>query len=230
MLMGGLLIHLTGGRIETHFHVFGSLAFLAFYRDWRVLVPATIVRGARSPAAQRLPGRSPVSGDIVASQWRWLPSTQPGSSSEDVFLFVSCTARRRRNERDGARAPHPALEQEVRTRQQAENDASLTAAQLRVTQQKAEAATRAKSEFLASMSHELRTPLNAILLYSELLTEEAEDQCSSRARSRILQRIHSLGNHLLELIYGILDLSKIRGGQDDAVVGGIRRGAPWCIR
>ena len=41
MLMSALLIHLTGGRIETHFHVFGSLAFLAFYRDWRVLVPAT---------------------------------------------------------------------------------------------------------------------------------------------------------------------------------------------
>ena len=37
MLMSALLIHLTGGRIETHFHVFGSLAFLAFYRDWRVL-------------------------------------------------------------------------------------------------------------------------------------------------------------------------------------------------
>ena len=37
MLMGGLLIHLTGRRLETHFHVFGSLAFLAFYRDWRVL-------------------------------------------------------------------------------------------------------------------------------------------------------------------------------------------------
>ena len=41
-----LLIHLTGGRIETHFHVFGSLAFLAFYRDWRVLIPATVVVAA----------------------------------------------------------------------------------------------------------------------------------------------------------------------------------------
>ena len=38
-----LLIHLTGGRIETHFHVFGSLAFLAVYRDWRVLITATVV-------------------------------------------------------------------------------------------------------------------------------------------------------------------------------------------
>ena len=36
MLWSALLIHLTGGRIESHFHVFGSLAFLAFYRDWRV--------------------------------------------------------------------------------------------------------------------------------------------------------------------------------------------------
>jgi hypothetical protein len=43
ILMSALLIHLTGGRIETHFHVFGSLALLACYRDWRVLITATLV-------------------------------------------------------------------------------------------------------------------------------------------------------------------------------------------
>src|SRR5258708_16280703 len=43
MLMSALLIHLSGGRIETHFHVFGSLAILAFYRDWKVLISATAV-------------------------------------------------------------------------------------------------------------------------------------------------------------------------------------------
>src|SRR6267154_1678044 len=43
MLTSGLLISLTGGRIETHFHVFGSLALLAFYRDWPVLISATVV-------------------------------------------------------------------------------------------------------------------------------------------------------------------------------------------
>ena len=43
MMMSALLIHLTGGRIETHFHVFGSLAILAFYRDWRVLISASAV-------------------------------------------------------------------------------------------------------------------------------------------------------------------------------------------
>ncbi|MDB6055102.1 MAG: Blue-light-activated protein [Verrucomicrobiales bacterium] len=43
MLMSALLIHLTGGRIETHFHVFGSLAILAFYRDWRVMVSGSAI-------------------------------------------------------------------------------------------------------------------------------------------------------------------------------------------
>jgi two-component system sensor histidine kinase/response regulator len=208
MLMGGLLIHLTGGRIETHFHVFGSLAFLAFYRDWRVLVPATIVvaldhmlRGIFWPQS--------VYGVLVASQWRWLEHVA-WVSFEDVFLFVSC--RRSVAEMRETAVRTAALEQEVRTRQEAERDASLTAAELRITQQKAEAATRAKSEFLASMSHELRTPLNAILLYSELLAEEAED-LHQPGTIKDLQRIHSAGNHLLELINGILDLSKIEAGK-----------------
>src|SRR5207244_1889576 len=46
MLMAGLLVHVTGGRIETHFSYFGLLAFLSFYRDWRVLITATAVTGA----------------------------------------------------------------------------------------------------------------------------------------------------------------------------------------
>ena len=43
MLWSALLIHLSGGRIETHFHVFGSLGILAGYRDWPVLLTATVV-------------------------------------------------------------------------------------------------------------------------------------------------------------------------------------------
>src|SRR5258706_3704528 len=46
MLFSALLIHLTGGRIETHFHVFGSLAFLAFYLDWQGIITATVVVAA----------------------------------------------------------------------------------------------------------------------------------------------------------------------------------------
>ena len=84
--------------------------------------------------------------------------------------------------------------------------------ELRVTQRKAEIATRAKSEFLASMSHELRTPLNAIILYSELLQEEAKDRHADESVPD-LQRIQFAGKHLLDLINGILDLSKIEAGK-----------------
>lgn len=393
MLMSALLIHLTGGRLETHFHVFGSLAFLAFYRDWRVLIPATVVvaldhmlRGIFWPQS--------VYGVLVASEWRWVEHAA-WVIFEDVFLIVSClrssVEMRQRAERTAD------LEQEVRTRQYAENDAralaSLTSAvglaltkpadlermlqrcaealvadldgglaqiwtfndggpvlelrasagtrtgadgtdgrmgighpivsaiaetltpqvgsvhqidpplddpdwvrregivsfagypllvdsklvgvmaiysrrafspsaldsmaamadavavgierkraeaeltrharhlqeahdtqrrnaqqlatlveDLRVAQKSAEAATRAKSDFLASMSHELRTPLNAIILYSELLQEVAEDE-GQQSSITDLQRIQSSGKHLLELINGILDLSKIEAGK-----------------
>jgi PAS domain S-box-containing protein len=351
MLMGALLIHLTGGRIETHFHVFGSLAFLAFYRDWRVLIPATIVvaldhmlRGMFWPQS--------VYGVLVVSQWRWVEHAA-WVIFEDVFLLVSI--RRSITEMRETADRTATLEQEVRTRQLAEtdarnsrarNDAILEVAldpvilmddaghivqfnpaaertfgysaaeavgielaelivpadkqmvhhdglarylktgqtpvlnrrlelaairkggqlfpvevaiapissdgsamfagylrditerrqaeaalaerhnterqnaeqlaklvdQLRTTQRQAEAATRAKSDFLASMSHELRTPLNAIILYSELLQEEAQDEGNQRSFTD-LQRIQSAGKHLLELINDILDLSKIEAGK-----------------
>lgn len=45
MLMAGLIVHLTGGRTETHFMYFGLMAFLSFYQDWRVLATATLVAG-----------------------------------------------------------------------------------------------------------------------------------------------------------------------------------------
>jgi two-component system, sensor histidine kinase and response regulator len=116
MLMGALLIHLSGGRIETHFHVFGSLAFLAFYRDWRVLVPATIVvaldhmlRGIFWPQS--------VYGVLVASHWRWVEHAA-WVIFEDIFLIVSC--RRGMVEMRETAERTATLEQEVRTRQQAE--------------------------------------------------------------------------------------------------------------
>ena len=84
--------------------------------------------------------------------------------------------------------------------------------QLLIAKEKAEDASRAKSAFLANMSHELRTPLNAILLYSELLQEDARDQGMDSLVPDI-QKIHGAGKHLLSLIDGILDLSKIEAGK-----------------
>ena len=87
MIFSALLIHLTGGRIETHFHVFGSLAFLAFYRDWRVLITATVVV-AVDHAARGLFWPQSVFGILTASPWRWVEHAG-WVLFEDLFLFIS---------------------------------------------------------------------------------------------------------------------------------------------
>jgi signal transduction histidine kinase len=72
-------------------------------------------------------------------------------------------------------------------------------------------ATRLKSEFLANMSHELRTPLNAIIGFSDLLNQGAAGQLDV-TQADFVEAISRNGNHLLELINNVLDLSKIEAG------------------
>lgn len=74
----------------------------------------------------------------------------------------------------------------------------------------AEAASRAKSEFLASMSHELRTPLNAILGFSQLLGMDMELPKESRDHAREIERA---GEHLLSLVTDLIDLARIEAGR-----------------
>jgi cell cycle sensor histidine kinase DivJ len=77
----------------------------------------------------------------------------------------------------------------------------------------AEEGSRAKSRFLANMSHELRTPLNAILGFSEVMTHEMFGPVGSPRYIEYAGLIHESGGHLLELINGILDMSKIEAGK-----------------
>ncbi|MCH9653270.1 MAG: response regulator [Planctomycetes bacterium] len=121
MLMSSLLIHLSGGRIETHFHIFGSLAFLAFYRDWRVLASATTVVvidhvafGFFAPQA--------VYGVLTVSPWRvfehgaWVVF-------EDIFLIIAITQSLREmksmaSQRAELEATNEHVEAEVKSRTQ----------------------------------------------------------------------------------------------------------------
>lgn len=88
MLHSGMLISMSGGRLETHFHVFCSLVVLSFYRDWRVLVPATLVvaldhflRGAYLPFS--------IYGVAGGTAWKSLEHCG-WVMFEDIFLGIAC--------------------------------------------------------------------------------------------------------------------------------------------
>ncbi|WP_254511594.1 sensor histidine kinase [Anatilimnocola floriformis] len=215
MMWSALLIHLTGGRIETHFHVFGSLAFLAFYRDWHVVVTATVVvaadhffRGVWWPQS--------VFGVLVESPYRWIEHAV-WVVFEDIILIRSCIRGRREAhtiaEREaGLAIANEVLEEQNRVRQQAEDEVRQLYENLALAHEEAIAASQIKSQFLANMSHELRTPLNAIIGYSELMQLLAAKKKDTTFNAD-LEKINKAGKHLLTLINDILDISKIEAGR-----------------
>jgi len=93
-------------------------------------------------------------------------------------------------------------------------NAELRARQMEIAQTNREltVANLAKTEFLSTMSHELRTPLNAIIGFSDILKDGMAGDLAPRQRE-FLGHIHGSGEHLLELINDILDLSKIEAGR-----------------
>lgn len=105
-----------------------------------------------------------------------------------------------------------------------ENDAEVVAVMRDVTGRKmqeqafevarmeAERAGAEKSRFLATMSHELRTPLNAIIGFSEMIVHEDELMIDAARRKEYAQLINESGQHLLSVVNGILDMSKMESG------------------
>ena len=119
------------------------------------------------------------------------------------------------------RSSHEILEQRVGERTSALQTANAqlirqieetrrTEEALRVANEKAQEANRAKSEFLSNMSHELRTPLHGVLGYAQILRRDTQ---AGDSRHESLDAIERCGQHLLTLINDILDLTKIEAGE-----------------
>ena len=81
------------------------------------------------------------------------------------------------------------------------------------TRDEAESASRAKTQFLANMSHELRTPLNAVIGFSEILNRELFGALGEARYRDYARLIHESGEHLLNVVNDILDMSKIEAGK-----------------
>jgi signal transduction histidine kinase len=160
MLWSALLIHLSGGRIETHFHVFGSLAFLAFYRDIRVLVVATVVVAA-DHFIRGLVWPDSVYGITNPEWWRFLEHAF-WVVFEDIVLVFGCVESIKEMRLVALRRAEAELSSQRENAKSIELDRALQ--ELQSSQHALLVAEKlaAVGQLAASVGHELRNPLATI--------------------------------------------------------------------
>lgn len=209
MLTSALLIHLSGGRIETHFHVFGSLAFLAFYRDWKVLVTATAVT-AIDHFARGLFYPQSVYGILLPSNWRWVEHAA-WVLFEDVFLIYSCVHGRRelyegcqrRSELENVNESIERLVQD-RTKELEESHS--------IIRQRTKLA--ALGEMAGSLAHEIRNPLAIIQGRARNIVRQIErDPSQVQSINEFAQKIVDTGERIEKIMKGLYSFS--RNGEED---------------
>jgi len=175
-----LLVHLSGGYIESHFHFFVMMAVIVLYQDWvpflLALISIVVDHGLIGTLAPTL-----VYDHSEAQHHPWIWALIHGG-----FILAECAA----------------LLVYWRVNETVQSD-------LYQEKERAEAASKAKSQFLANMSHEIRTPMNGVLGMAELL---AHTPLTEKQR-RYVDQIRGSGGDLLHIINDILDFSKVEAGK-----------------
>jgi signal transduction histidine kinase len=183
---------------------FNGLSALRVTRELGVDLPFIVVSGSIGEEAAVLAMQEGAHDYVLKDKLARLSPAVERAVLE-ARTRADLTAQRRRAEEETRRA-HDELEMRV-----AQRTLELGAANeaLRRATEKAEAANRAKSAFLANMSHEIRTPMNAILGYTQLLQRSP---ALSPEQRQYLDVISRSGDHLLDLINDVLEMSKIEAG------------------
>lgn len=206
MFFSVMFIHLTGGRIETHFHVFGSLAFLAFYRDYRPVLLATVITGL-DHLLRGIYWPESVYGVLSASPLRafehagWV-------LFEDTILFISI-----RNGLEELRALAGQQAQVESTLERVEHLAQVRAqelseAQKTVLEQKERLVLSSKMSALGEMAsgiaHEINTPLAIISMRVDEMNELMEEgQLTDDQVKTGLRETKATANRIANIVRGL---------------------------
>ena len=214
MLTSALLIHLTGGRIETHFHIFGSLAFLSCYRDWRILVSAAVVvaadhwiRGVYWPES--------VYGVLASNSWRL--AEHVGWVVFELAFLIPSLRQSLREMRDIAEQQAmlemtcEVVEAEVDRRTKDLNQALKETAdakgQLEDAVHGLTRRNRDLDEFTYVASHDLQEPVRKLVSFSSLLEKDLGEDLNPRAKED-LGFITDAAYRMQNLIQDLLALSR----------------------
>ena len=142
---------------------------------------------------------------------RDVPRGERGANGVVDFIWVEMRCR----PLEQASQALPEREAEVVAVMRDVTDRKIQEQALELARSAAEAADAAKTRFLATMSHELRTPLNAIIGFSEMIVQEQTLMLDAARRKEYAQLINDSGQHLLSVVNGILDMSKMESGNFD---------------
>jgi cell cycle sensor histidine kinase DivJ len=147
-------------------------------------------------------------GDVRSVEFRLRREADGAERERADFIWVEMRCRPLEQDRRSEQA----AELEVVAVMRDVTDRKLGEQALDQARSAAEAADAAKTRFLATMSHELRTPLNAIIGFSEMIAQEQTLMLGAAQRKEYAELINASGQHLLSVVNGILDMSKMESG------------------